>query len=162
MLRIIIILFIVILILTAFLFPRFRRSLWTTLVIVLCVLAGIIWYDNRQRELQKSRISPNQIELHHMQTKPGLSPRSFIVTGRLGNPSVDLTITMFVLQVTLKDCAAGGCQVIGQEDRRIFLQVPPNQSRDFEVNVPFSSVVDLKGTPQWQFIVLEAETKDSY
>ena len=87
MLRIIIILFILVLILTAFLFPRFRRSLWTTLVVVVCVLAGIIWYDNRQRELQKSRIPLNQIELLHMKAKPGLSPRTYMVNGRLGNPS---------------------------------------------------------------------------
>ena len=40
MLRIIIILLIAVIILTAFLFPQFRRSLWTILVVVLCLLAG--------------------------------------------------------------------------------------------------------------------------
>ena len=67
MLRIIIILLIAVLILTAFLFPQFRRSLWTTLVVVLCVLAGIIWFDHRQRELHQSRFSLNQVELLHME-----------------------------------------------------------------------------------------------
>ena len=110
MLRIIIILFIAVLILTAFIFPQFRRSLWTTLVVVLCVLAGIIWLDNRQRELQKSRLTLSQIELHHMGAKPGLNARSYIVNGRLQNHSEDLTINMIVLQVTLKDCEAENCQ----------------------------------------------------
>lgn len=160
MLRIIIILLIAVLILTAFLFPQFRRSLWTTLVIMLCVLTGIIWFDNRQRELDQSRLPLNQIELLHMQVTPGLNARSYIVDGRLRNQSEDLTINMIVLQVTLKDCMADSCQVVGQEDRRIFLQVPPTQSRDFEVTVPFSSMVDLRGSPEWQFGVMKVETKE--
>jgi hypothetical protein len=160
MLRIIIILLIAVLLLTAFVFPQFRRSLWITLVVVLCVLAGIIWFDNRQRELEQSRLSMNQIELHHMQAKPGPNARTYIVNGRLRNQSKDLTINRIVLQVTLKDCVAESCQVIGQEDRRIFIKVPPDQSRDFEVTVPFTSMVDLRGMPQWQFLVLKVEIQE--
>ena len=160
MLRIIIILLIAVLLLAAFLFPQFRRSLWTTLVVVLCVLAGIIWLDNRQRELEKALLPLNQLELLHMVATPGLNARSYVVNGRLRNQSDDLTINMIVLQVTLKDCVAESCQIVGQEDRRIFLQVPPDQSRDFEVNVPFTSEVELRGTSQWQFAVLEVETQE--
>jgi len=160
MLRIIIMLLIAVLILTAFLFPQFRRSLWTTLVVMLCVLAGIIWLDNRQRELNQSRLPLNHVELLHMRVTPGLNARSYVVNGRLRNQSEDLTINMIVLQVILKDCVAKSCQVVGQEDRRIFLQVPPDQSRDFEVTVPFSSLVDLRGTPEWQFGVMKVEIKE--
>lgn len=160
MFRIIIILLIAVIILTAFLFPQFRRSLWATLVVVLCVLAGIIWFDNRQRELEQSPLLLNQTELHHMQAKPGPNARTYIVNGRLRNQSKDHTINRFVLQVTLKDCVAESCQVIGQEDRRVFLKVPPDQSRDFEVMVPFSSMLDLRGTPEWQFFVLEVEIQE--
>jgi hypothetical protein len=160
MFRILVILLIAVLLLAAFLFPQFRRSLWTTLVVVLCVVAGIIWLDHRQRELQHSRLPLSQIELLHMQVKPGLNARSYVVNGRLRNQSEELSINMIVLQVTLKDCVAKNCQVVGQEDRRIFLQVPPAQSRDFEATVPFSSVVDLRGTPEWQFVVLEVETQE--
>ncbi len=122
MLRIIVILLIAVLLLAAFLFPQFRRSLWTTLVVVLCVVAGIIWLDNRQRELQHSRLPVSQIELLHMQVKTGLNARSYVVKGRLRNQSEELTINMIVLQVTLKDCVAESCQVVGQEDRRIFFR----------------------------------------
>ena len=160
MLRIIMILLIAVLILTAFLFPQFRRSLWTTLVIMLCVLTGIIWFDNRQRDLNQSRLPLTHVELLHMQVTPGLNTRSYVVNGRLRNQSEDLTINMIVLQVTLKDCMADSCQVVGQEDRRIFLQVPPTQFRDFEVTVPFSSMVDLRGSPEWQFGVMKVETKE--
>ena len=160
MLRLIIILLIAVLILTAFLFPQFRRSLWTTLVVMLCILAGIIWFDSRQRELQKSRLPLTHVELLHMQTSPGLNERTYVVNGRLRNQSEDLTINMIVLQVTLKDCVAESCQVVGQEERRIFLQVPPAQSRDFDVNIPFSTVVAIRGTPEWQFDILEVKTQE--
>ena len=160
MLRILIILLIVVLVLAAFLFPQFRRSLWAILVAVLCVVAGIIWLDTRQRELELTRLPLSQVNLLHMQVNAGMNARTYVVNGRLQNQSKNLTINMIVLQVTLEDCVAESCQVVGQEERRLLLEVPPAQSRDFETTVPFSSVVDLKGTPDWHFSVLDVKTQE--
>lgn len=160
MLRIIAILLILVLLLAAFLFPPFRRSLWATLVVVLCVIAGLIWLDSRERALQQSRLPPSQVEILHTQVRPGLNARSYVVNGRIRNQSEEFTINRIVLQATLKDCVSGSCEVVGQEDRRIFFEVPPAQSRDFEVSIPFSTVVDVHGTPEWKFVVLEVETRE--
>ena len=159
MLRIIIILLILVLLLAAFLFPPFRRSLWATLVVVLCVIAGIIWLDNRERELQHSRLPLSQVQLLHMQAKPGLNTRTYVVNGRIRNQSKEFTINMIKLQVTLQDCISERCDVIGQTNHRLFLEVPPDQARNFEASIPFPSIVKMRGTPEWQFAVLAVKTK---
>ena len=159
MLRIIIILLILVLLLAAFLFPPFRRSLWATLVVVLCVVAGIIWFDYRERELQHSRLPLTQVSLLHMQARPGLNAQTYVVNGRIRNQSKEFTINMIKLQVILQDCVSEHCEVVGQADHRIFLEIPPAQARDFEASVPFSSVVKMKGTPKWQFAVRAVKTK---
>ena len=108
----------------------------------------------------KSRLPLTQVELLHMEASPGLNERAYVVKGRLRNHSEELTINMIVLQATLQDCIAKSCQVVGQEERRIFVRVPPIQSRDFDVNIPFSTAVAVRGTPEWQFVILEVETKE--
>ena len=149
MIRIIIILIIAILILGAILFPKFRRSLWGTLVVVLCALAAIIWFDDRQRTSQDKWLPIKNIDVVQIETKPGLNAHTYVVNGRIRNRSEDITTKMILLQITLKDCIDQPCQIVGQKDRRIFLEVPPGQSRDFAATIPFTSVVNLKGEAEW-------------
>ena len=160
MLRIIIILLILVLLLAGFLFPQFRRSLWGTFVVVLCVVAGIIWLDNRERELQQSRLPLSQVQLLNMQAKPGLNSRTYVVNGRIRNQSNEFTINRIQLQITLQDCISKQCEAVGQTDQRIFLEVPPAQARDFETSIGFPSIAKFQGTPEWQFAVLAVNTKN--
>ena len=67
MFRIIIIVVILILVLSAFFLPKFRRALWITLGLVLCVIATIIWLDNRERELAHLSFPLSQVELQDME-----------------------------------------------------------------------------------------------
>ena len=104
MLRLVIVVLILVLILSALVLPRFRRSLLATLVLVTSVIAVIIWLDNRERELQHSRLPLSQIELRNMQVTPGFNVRSYVVKGRIHNDSRDFTINTVELQLDLKDC----------------------------------------------------------
>ena len=159
MLRLLIVVLIVLLIVAVLFLPRFRRSLLATLVLVTGVIAVIIWVDNRERELQHSRLPLSQIELRNMQVTPGLNIRSYVVKGRIHNGSPDFTINTVELQLDLKDCNSEVCEIVGQEVARIFLQIPPSQSRDFETTVFFSTVVDLEGSPKWTFTVVGAKSQ---
>ena len=160
MLRLVIVVLIVVLILSALVLPRFRRSLLATLVIVTSVIAVIIWLDNRERELQHSRLPLSHIELRNMQASPGFNVRSYVVKGRIHNGSRDFTITTVELEVDLEDCLFDTCEIVGQEVTRIFVQIPPSQSRDFETTVFFSTVVDLEGSPNWTFSVIGVKTQN--
>ena len=160
MLRLVIVVLILVLIVSALFLPRFRRSLLATLVLVTSVIAVIIWLDNRERALQHSRLPLSQIELRNMQVTPGFNVRSHVVKGRIHNDSRDFTINTVELQLDLKDCLSENCEIVGQEVTRIFLQIPPRQSRDFETTVFFSSAVDLEGSPKWTFAVVGVKTQN--
>ena len=160
MLRLVIVVLIVVLLVSALVLPRFRRSLLATLLLMTSVIALIIWLDNRERELQHSRLPLSQIELRNMQAEPGFNVRSFVVKGRIHNGSKDFTINTVELQLDLNDCIAKTCEIIGQEVTRIFVQIPPRQSRDIETTVFFSNAVELEGSPKWTFTVVGAKTQN--
>ena len=160
MLRLVIVVLILVLIVSALALPRFRRSLLATLLVVISVIAVIIWLDNRERALQHARLPLSQIELRNMQATPGLNVRSYVVKGRIYNGSRDSTINTVELQLDLKDCISEICEIVGQEVTRIFVQIPPRQSRDFETTVFLSTVVDLEGSPKWTFAVVGVKTQN--
>ena len=160
MLRLVIVVLILVLIVSALALPRFRRSLLATLLVVISVIAVIIWLDSRERALQHARLPLSQIELRNMQASPGLNVRSYVVKGRIYNGSRDSTINTVELQLDLKDCISEICEIVGQEVTRIFVQIPPRQSRDFETTVFLSTVVDLEGSPKWTFAVVGVKTQN--
>lgn len=159
MLRIIIIIVIFILILSAFFLPKFRRALWVTLGIVLSVITVIIWLDNRERELAHLSFPLSQVELQNMQTKPGLNARAYVVNGRIFNHSLSDTLNQVLFEVNVKDCDGGECQVIAAEQGRVSLVIPPGQARDFQVSVPFSSSIVLQGKPKWEYKVIDVNDR---
>ena len=159
MVRLFLVILIVVLILSALFLPRFRRALWVTLGILICVITLIIWIDYRDREIGTSRLSPAQVALLNMQVRPGLNSRSYVVNGRIRNNSPDFTLTAFFLKLTLKDCRSEECETIGQEQNRVPIEVPPGQSRDFEVSVPFPFVVAVQGKPEWTYEVVRINAR---
>jgi len=146
-------LFIVILliILAAVYFPKFRRTLGVMFVLVFGVIGVIIWQDTQEQGLEFERVSVNQAQLSQMQARPGLNARSFVVSGRIQNLAKDYTILSFMLQATLKDCNDGVCDIVGQEQAMIPLTIPAGQSRDFSVTMPFPVVPAVKGEPVWDY-----------
>lgn len=159
MVRIAIFLLIFIIVLVAVYFPRFRRILVGTLVVLIGVIGVIIWQDSRERNLEFERISVEEAQLSEMHARPGLNARSFVVEGRIQNISKDYTILSIQLQATAKDCEIGVCEIVGQEEVTFPLEVPSAQSRDFSVTIPFSVVPEVKGETAWEYEVLKIRAR---
>lgn len=155
MLRIALFLLILIMILVAAYLPKFRRALGMTLIILLGAIGFIIWQDTRERQLEFQRIPVSQAQLSHMQVRPGLNSRSFVVTGRLQNAAQSFTILSATLQATLEDCHATECEIVGQEEIEIPLEIPPGQARDFSMTIPFPTVPKIVGEPTWRYDILK-------
>jgi len=151
MLRIAIILLILIMILVATYLPKFRRALGVTLICLLGAIGFIIWQDTRERELESQRIPLAQAQLSHMQVRPGLNSRSFVVTGRLQNNAQSFTILSATIQATIEDCHVMECEIVGQEEVDLSLEIPPNQARDFSVTIPFPMMPKIIGEPTWRY-----------
>jgi len=154
MLRVGIIILLLVFILVAVYFPRFRRAMGMTLVVLMGAIGVIIWQDTQERDLELTRVSMTQVQLSHMQTRPGLNTRSFVVAGRLQNVAQKYTIYSMMLQATIKDCEGETCKIVGQEKIMVPLEVPPDQARDFLVTIPFSGAPKVKGEAVWEYDVL--------
>jgi hypothetical protein len=159
MLRIAIILLILIMILVATYLPKFRRALGMTLVVLLGAIGFIIWQDTQEWELEFQRIPVAQAQLSHMQVRPGLNSRSFVVTGRLQNAAQSFTILSTTLQATIEDCHLTECEIVGQEDVEILLEIPPNQARDFSITLPFPTIPKIIGEATWRYDILRVRAR---
>ena len=159
MLRIAIILLILIMILVATYLPKFRRALGMTLMVLLGAIGFIIWQDTQKWELEFQRIPAAQAQLSHMQVRPGLNSRSFVVTGRLQNAAQSFTILSATLQATIEDCHLTECEIVGQEDVEILLEIPPNQARDFSITMPFPTIPKIIGEATWRYDILRVRAR---
>ena len=72
MIRIAIFVLLLIFILVAVNFPKFRRTLGVTLVVLMGAVGVIIWQDSQERDLEFERISVEQVQLKQMEVHPGL------------------------------------------------------------------------------------------
>ncbi len=159
MLRIALFLLLAILILTAVSFPKFRRVLGMTVVLLIGAIGVIIWQDTEERSLEFERISVNQAQLSQMRVRSGLNSRSFVVGGRIQNLATDYTILSVMLQATVKDCESGTCETVGQEQRTFPIEIPPGQSRDFSVTIPFSVAPQVQTDPVWDYEILKVRAR---
>lgn len=159
MVRIAIFVLLLIIILVAVNFPKFRRTLGVTLVVLMGAIGVIIWQDSQEQELEFERISQEQAQLMQMQVRPGLNSRSFVVDGRIQNLAKDYTILSIQLQATVKDCDLGTCEIVGQGATTFPLEVPSEQSRDFSITIPFSVPPKIKGDAVWEYEILKIRAR---
>jgi hypothetical protein len=159
MLGIAIFLLILIMIFVAAYLPKFRRVLGMMLMVLFGAIGFIIWQDTQERELEFQRIPVGQAQLSHMQVRPGLNSRSFVVTGRLQNAAQSFTMLSATLQATLEDCHGTECEVVGQEKVELPLEIPPNQARDFSRTIPFPTVPKIIGEPTWRYVILRVRAR---
>jgi hypothetical protein len=143
-------------------FPRFRLAMGLTLVALLISMSVIIWQDTQERDLEWQRVALSEVKLSHMEVRPGLNSRSFVVNGRLQNDSPEFTLMSATLQVTLEDChgiKGLECELIGQGQTDLLLEVPMGQARDFQTTVPFATVPKLQGEANWHYEILRVRAR---
>ncbi len=159
MLPIAIILLILIMIFMATYLPKLRRVLGMTLMVIFGTIGFIIWQDTQERELEFERILPRQAQLSHMEVRPGLNSRSFVLTGRLENSAQIFTILSVTIQATIEDCYMTECEIVGQEAAEISLEVPPTQARDFSLTMPFPTIPKIIGEARWRYAILKVRAR---
>lgn len=159
MIRAAIIVLVLVIILTAYYLPRFRRSLGILLLFLTVAIAGIIWQDSRERKMEFQRVSKENVQLLNMEIRSGLNARSFVISGRVQNADQDYTILGVTLQARLKDCVSETCKIVGQEQSEVPLEIPAGQARDFTVTMPFPNTPKLQGEERWEYEVLQVRAR---
>ena len=126
--------------------------------ICILVVGGFFIYDHRRtasieqaRQVALTRIPLSDVEILITTFKRG----SF--EGRIRNLSDEYTLTAATLRITVQDCNEDKvCDTVLESDERLYLEVPPNQARDFDEWFDASGV-KIRGSAEWSYQLLSTE-----
>ncbi|MXZ80297.1 MAG: hypothetical protein F4Z15_02785 [Gammaproteobacteria bacterium] len=127
-------------------------------VLVVCALI-IILTTTDTAELARSKLPLEDIVIENPVMTSGYRD-GYTLNARLTNANEEATLRDSVISITMLDCTGSDgseCTVIGQEEERINLTIPPGQSRDISRNLSFESVTP-KGTVRWEFKVTQTRS----
>ena len=108
-----------------------------------------------ERELAKTRIKSDEVELVDLALRSGYAG-SYTLVGRVRNRSDRYTLDEVGLKFTMSDCSdTSVCEVVGETERLIHVNVPPRQARDLNDFVHFTGLGAPRGKHQWDYKVVE-------
>ena len=109
------------------------------MVALLLAGAATLFYLYSERKAADARRRVPSTDLVFEDIRLGTQYSSHRVSGRARNRNGQYTISTAKLRVTLKDCAdETRCDVVGETDSTIYLNIPPGHVRDFDNGVYFS------------------------
>jgi hypothetical protein len=138
----------------------FRKA--ALVVLGLAVLGALLAYlyekhdraeSERKLAYARSLIAKDQINI----IDPRVSFSSYDgrperITGRLRNNS-NYPVRSVELHLQFQDCAAdGACEIVGDSDDDVLVNVPPGQSRDFDSSI-YGNRISVKGTRRWNYSI---------
>lgn len=119
----------------------------------------IIVSTSERGENARGKLPAEDIIIENPVMAPGYRD-GYTLSARLINNNDSATLRDSAISITMFDCPpddAGECTVIGQEEERINLVIPPKQSRDVSRYISFESATP-KGTVQWEFKVTQTRS----
>lgn len=139
----------------------FRRVAAIVLgILAVAVLLLVGWYQDNQREqrrkleVAKTYIKTNQIEL----INPRVSFSSYDgspgrISGRIRNKSA-YQLESIELRLIFQDCLPkGGCETVGDEREEFYMNLPSEESRDFEHYIG-GPILSPKGHIEWSYQIV--------
>lgn len=132
-------------------FPKTAFSVLGALVIG----AGIIALSTTEMaQFNRGKIANQDIGIEN----PVLTPtyaEGYRLNARLFNGNQAHSLRELVISITMLDCVSDepdSCRVIGQEDERINVRIPPGQARDVARTLSFDNAA-ATGILKWEFKV---------
>ena len=122
---------------------------------VLVVAAGVmILSTTEMAQLNRGKISNEDILIENPVLMPTYAG-GYRFNARLLNSNSSHSLRELAISITMLDCVseeAESCRVIGQEDERINIQIPPEQARDISRTLSFDNA-SAAGILKWEFKV---------
>lgn len=139
--------------------PAFR-TLLLCLAALAAIAGGIIYFwQQSQDAAAKRRVPDSDVVFENLRMGKSQYGDSYRLNGRLRNNNKRYTVTQIVLRITLKDCPIESdpaktdqaCDIVGETDNTLFLDVPPGQVRDIDDGVYFSSGSNVHRQMRWHY-----------
>ncbi len=140
-------------------YPKVAFSVLGVLVIGATV---IIFSTTDIADVNRSKLPVADIQIENPVMTPAYGG-GFRFNARLVNTHQSTTLKESTASITMLDCPEGSgdiddnCQVIGQQDERIIMRIPPGQARDVSRTLSFDSAKP-KGTVRWQITITETRS----
>lgn len=144
---------------------RFYPKVAFTVLGVLAIGAAVIVFTTTDvAQLKRSRLPVEDIKIENPIITPAYGD-GFRFNARLINTHESVTLKEATVSITMLDCVADannavdgdGCQVIGQEKKRIIVKIPPGQVRDVSQTLSFYSAKP-RGTLRWRIKITETRS----
>ena len=134
---------------------HFRLALLT---IVALTLVTASCSKDRNTNVPAVSISASDITFPGMQMRPGGTPSSFTLIGRVKNRSAQATLAEVQLKMTMEDVlASGSATTVAAANVVMRHTVPPGESRNFEEKVEFGALPKPRGRLEWNYAVVEVK-----
>lgn len=136
----------------------YRPVRWILAGLALLLALGIVGFlaseqqQKQKREAAKHLVSPQQLQFEEMRLGGG------DLVGRVRNAS-RYTVTSMELELTLRDCVDGKCDIVGQTTATLYLDIPPGQVRGVDQTVFFTNVPAPRGTRQWDYRIISVSAQ---
>ena len=145
--------------------PRFR-VLALFVCLILSIIAGAYSLHCQYRETRSKKLIPvHDIEIRDAALKS--TPfGNYKIIGRISNNSADYTLNRVSLRIVMEDCVEDesgdtDCEVIGDASEDLYVNAPPQHTREFEQYVYFFG--NKPKTPDklnWHYIVLHTHGEE--
>jgi hypothetical protein len=128
--------------------------------VIVAALVGIFggifvhWMTENNREASHSLISPSELAFSDVTLSH--PDNHWEIKGVVKNDSPH-TVVAFRLKITVRDCDSA-CVTIGEEVKRIVINIPPSQTRIIEGDL-FSSETLIPKTLDWSYEIVETDAK---
>lgn len=140
----------VLIILLAFAIPRLGRVVAIVFAVVVAILAAIIFTQERERSEELKRITVDEVSLEEMVMTMSRQNRPQLL-GRVRNQSSQYAIKQVAIEISLEECKAQACDVLGQQIFEFNLNIPPLQVREVDEFLVFRVPQRNLGELKWQF-----------
>ncbi len=143
----------------------YPKTAFTVLGGLVLSVAVIVFTTTDVAQLKRSRLAVEYIKIENPIITPAYGD-GFRFNARLLNSHESVTLKDATVSITMLDCVpdAGGsgdsdvgCQVIGQQDKRIIVKIPPRQVRDVSKTLSFDSAKPL-GTLRWRIKITQTRS----
>ena len=131
------------------------RKYGIVIVSLFAIFIFFIWqYVDYEEKRSKERISPSDLSFESVKLNQTFNGYEF--TGRIINNSDKYTLSGIQMKLEFKDCEKtdnGGCVVIAEENKFIYIKIPPKQARDFKENFYPYPDLKIRGKLIWDYTV---------
>ena len=132
----------------------FPKTAFSVLGVLVIAAGAMIVTTTEMAQFNRGKIANEDILIEN----PILTPtyaEGYRFNARLLNANQTHSLRELVISITMLDCASEkleSCRVIGQEDERINVRIPPGQARDISRTLSFDNAA-AAGALKWEFKV---------